>query len=131
MFSLKNAFAALLIVSALFVMPVCCLGEDLFDQQPDTSMDSVINLEFSDASEFSVYLLNDFTVNADAVVSSITTYFTNDSGDWVDDVQEARLSVFFADFTPFDPSVDSQIVPVTVTEAVSYTHLTLPTICSV
>ena len=97
------------------------IGEDdvdigVLDQQPDTSMDSVINLEFSDTSEFSVYLLNDVTVNSDVVANSVTTYFTNDNGDWVDVVQEARLSVFFADFTPFDPSVDGRIVPVTVTE---------------
>ena len=116
MLKLNNAVAATLIVAVLFIMPICCEGQELGDQQPDPSMDSVVNLEISDASEFSVYLLNDFSIVGNAVVSSVTTYFTNDNGDWVDIVQEARLCVFSGDFTPFNPPADGQVVPVTVSE---------------
>ena len=118
MFSPKCSLASVLIASVFCCQPVSCLGQAvLWDQQPDTSITTVIDLEIAEPfAAFSTYQLNDATFTSGVVVSEVTTYFSNTSGVWTSDtIFEARLCIFPFDFTPFDPSIDGEVVPVTVT----------------
>ena len=116
MFSPKYSFASILIASISFSLPLCSGQVIVWDQQPDTSL-TVIDLEIAEpAAIFSTYVLNDVVFSTNVDVSSVTTYFSNTSGTWEATITEARLCIFAGDFTPFDPSVDGEIVPVTVTD---------------
>jgi len=116
MFSPKCSLVSVLFASISCCLPMSCLGQAvIWDQQPDATLTPVIDLEVPPVPEFSTYLLNDVTVALDTVVTSVTVYFTNNSGTWESSVFEARLNVFPGDFTPFDPSIEGILVPVTVT----------------
>ena len=113
MLSLKHSLASVLIFCSLSM----CSGQILWDQQPNTNLTTVIDLEIAKpAAMFSTYLLNDVTISVDTVASSVTTYYSNNSGEWPTTISEARLCIFSDDFSPFDPRIDGEIVPVSVTE---------------
>ena len=118
MFSPKCSLASVLIASIIYCCSSICSGQTIWDQQPDTSIANVIDLEVAEPFvAFSTYQLNDVVFGIAGVeVNEVTTYFSNNSGEWTSDtIFEARLCVFPEDFTPFDPSIDGEIVPVTVT----------------
>lgn len=111
--------------SITLVLFVCCtlvcsgtgFGQTvIWDQQPETSIPQVIDQEIPDQTTFSTYVVSDVTLAFGTMLSDVTVYFTNSSGTWVNNVDNARLCVFPDDLNSFDPSVDGQIVSVVVTD---------------
>ncbi len=90
----------------------------LWDQQPDTSVDTTVNLEFSDMDSFSTYLVNDISVSEAITITTVTTYFTNRNNTWETGIQQARLSILPSDFedSAIDPRTTSEVVMVSVAE---------------
>lgn len=110
-------------IIALLCFAVCTLavsvsgfGQIAWDQQPDTSVQGIINQEIPDIPALSTYLVNDITISQRTLIRGVTVYFTNSQNTWEGNVTEARLFAFPDDFSTFDPSLDGQIVPVVVTD---------------
>ena len=112
-----SSLLTFLLAVMFYGLPMCAGQSILWDQQPNTNLTPVIDLEVPEPSaEFSTYLVNDVTFFSTVSIDSVTTYFSNNTGTWPSIISEARFTFFPGDFTPFDPRIDGELVPVTVTE---------------
>lgn len=105
-----------LVVMVLAFCTSICTGQTvLLDQQPNTSVEQVIDQEMPDFGEFSTFLLSDITLTRTTDIGGVTVYFTNSvAGLWDTAVTEARLSTFSDPIGNADPRFESEIVPVEV-----------------
>ena len=113
----RCSLVTFLFTSLFCGLPMCSGQITLWDQQPDRTLQSVVDSEFAEPfSMFTTYLVNDASFSTGVEISTITVYFTNNSGEWPSTISEARLSIFTDDFTPFDPRIDGELVSVDVRE---------------
>ena len=75
----------------------CSAQSVLWDQQPDTSIQQIIDQDIPDQSIFSTFAVNDVSISSNVVVDSVTTYFTNGSGAWASNVNTGILNIFDGD----------------------------------
>lgn len=73
----------------------------LWDQQPDTSIQQIIDQDIPDQAIFSTFAVNDVNLASSTgggfIIDSVTTYFTNAGGAWPAGVTSGILNIFDGD----------------------------------
>ena len=96
---MRRILTSLAVVTACLAAPVYSSAQGiLWDQQPDTSLTTVIDLDIPAPSEgFSTYLVNDATFSTDVIVGSVIVYYSNNSGSWSNLITDGVLNIFDGD----------------------------------
>ena len=89
----------------------------LWDQPPADPVTTIlIDEEFTDSASFSTYMVDDVSFGESVNITSVCTWYTNQTGNWPGAVTSARLNVFSGtSLTPADDPLAGTIVAVTAT----------------
>ena len=98
---LSQKVLASVAVIALLAAPSYSNAQNiLWDQQPDTNIQQIIDQDIPDQAIFSTYAVNDVTLagaGGGFLIDSVTTFFTNGSGAWPAGVTTGVLNIFDGD----------------------------------
>ena len=97
---MRRVFTSLAVVVALFAAPAYSSAQTtvLWDQQPDTTIQQIIDQDIPDQAIFSTLAVNDVVIGGQgAIIEEVTTYFTNGSGAWPAGVTTGILNIFDGD----------------------------------
>ena len=93
---MRRFFTSMALVAVCLAMTADSSAQSiLWDQQPDTSLTTVINLDVpAPADVFSTYLVNDATFTSNVNISTVATYITDNTGTYANLITNGVLNIF-------------------------------------